>query len=536
MNRRDFLKRQAIWFLVPTISSCYLKNYSIPCVIRSSNSRLGHKLRATETASTIDTFENIGTVIVGGGIAGLSAAYHLVQQGKTDFILLDPEIEMGGNSCSGKNQYSSYPLGAHYLPIPSLENHYLIEFLHKVGIIDGFDLKGVPYYKEEYLCQSPQERLLVNHFWQDGMIPDKGLTSNEKQDIIDFFTQMSDYQFMKTSEGEFCFQLPLRNSHFDEPLLALDKITFKQWLIEHHFTSLPLTWYLNYCMRDDYGIDCDEIAALIAIHYFAARRSVSANDGVNSVLTWPEGNHFLARKMRVSLPKQALRNEHICLALDKYEIDSYQLQCFDSKTNRRYTIISKHVILATPQFVNSYLFKGSKLNINKPFVPEYTPWVVATLIVDEQFLQSDEIIHWDNVWMSSKGLGYIYAQHQHLEQVRGPRVLTWYMPVQGLNGKKAREFFQSKSPDYWREFILTDLSLAHSAIRNYVRHIEVQQWGHAMPKPIPGNYSKTQEFQPSKAEQIYFAHSDITGLSLFEEAFEQGRLAALQVQKSIQHG
>ncbi len=536
MNRRSFLKLQTLWFLGPVFFACNIKNRKIPCVLRSSNSRLGHKLRLNEPVSTIAAIEKVSTVIVGGGIAGLSAAYHLVQQGITDFILLDPEKEMGGNSCSGRNQYSSYPLGAHYLPIPSLENHYLIEFLHKAGVIDSFNDKGVPFYKEEYLCQSPQERLLVNHFWQDGMIPDKGLTTHEKQEMVDFFILMSDYQSMKTSEGEFCFQLPIRNSHFDDSLLALDKVTFKQWLIEQRFTSLPITWYLNYCMRDDYSIDCDEISALIAIHYFAARRSVSANEGINSVLTWPEGNHFLARKMMAYLPKQALRNEHICLTLDKYDTDTYQLQCFDAKSNRNYNIISRQVILATPQFVNAYLFKGSKLNINKPFVPEYTPWVVATLIVEEQFLESEEKIHWDNVWMSSKGLGYIYAQHQYLEQVRGPRVLTWYMPLPGLNGKKAREFFQSRSLDYWREFILTDLSLAHSTIRKYVRHIEVQQWGHAMPKPIPGNYSKMKEFQLSTVEQIYFAHSDITGLSLFEEAFEQGRLAALQVQKSIPYG
>ncbi|HZH33365.1 MAG TPA: FAD-dependent oxidoreductase, partial [Pyrinomonadaceae bacterium] len=80
---------------------------------------LGHRLRNTNFKFDIanDRWETAQTVIVGGGVAGLAAAWKLQKAGFEDFVLLELEPAIGGTARSGKSHVSGYPWGAHYLPV-----------------------------------------------------------------------------------------------------------------------------------------------------------------------------------------------------------------------------------------------------------------------------------------------------------------------------------------------------------------------------------------------------------------------------------
>jgi NADPH-dependent 2,4-dienoyl-CoA reductase/sulfur reductase-like enzyme len=66
-----------------------------------------------------ETWERAGVVIVGGGVAGLAAAWRLLRAGFEDFVLLELEPEPGGTARSGSEHgVVPYPCGAHYLPVP----------------------------------------------------------------------------------------------------------------------------------------------------------------------------------------------------------------------------------------------------------------------------------------------------------------------------------------------------------------------------------------------------------------------------------
>src|SRR5262245_2585657 len=58
----------------------------------------GHQLRDRTLAVTPKQTVKIPLVIVGGGVAGLSAAWHLDKRGFHDFVLLEMENDAGGNS------------------------------------------------------------------------------------------------------------------------------------------------------------------------------------------------------------------------------------------------------------------------------------------------------------------------------------------------------------------------------------------------------------------------------------------------------
>ena len=72
-----------------------------------------------------------------------------------------------------------------------------------------------------------------------------------------------------------------------------------------------------------------------------------------------------------------------------------------------------------------------------------------------------------------------------------------------------------------------DLSRAHPDIRACVSRIDIMRLGHAMPRPVPGFLSA-----PGRAamqaghDGVFYAHSDVSGLPLFEEAQYRGVTAA----------
>src|SRR5579864_8209854 len=65
--------------------------------IVGANSELGHALRDGRLPPPTENAQ-AGLVIIGGGIAGLSAAWQLRRKGWNDFLLLELESRPGGNA------------------------------------------------------------------------------------------------------------------------------------------------------------------------------------------------------------------------------------------------------------------------------------------------------------------------------------------------------------------------------------------------------------------------------------------------------
>src|SRR5512132_3659221 len=70
---------------------------------------LGHRLRDRTPFKVPAQKVRIPLVIVGGGMAGLSAAWRLDKAGFRDFTLLEMAAQAGGNSRSGANDVSACP-------------------------------------------------------------------------------------------------------------------------------------------------------------------------------------------------------------------------------------------------------------------------------------------------------------------------------------------------------------------------------------------------------------------------------------------
>ena len=203
---------------------------------------------------------------------------------------------------------------------------------------------------------------------------------------------------------------------------------------------------------------------------------------------------------------------------------------FDTRTNSSIRFRSREVIYALPRFTATYVLDGYELPGTDTFT--YVPWMVANLTVD----RPPEGAAWDNVIYDSLSLGYVVATHQNLRVVPGPSVLTYYLPLTVPNPEVARRWMLERSWNDWVSIILGDLAPAHVGRESLVTQIDIMLWGHAMIRPVPGFlWGEPRRRAADAFGPVRFAHSDMSGLSLFEEAQYRGVRAAEDLMRHMGH-
>lgn len=494
---------------------------AIPGTLGGADFTRGHRLRDGAAFPAPTRELETAIAILGGGVAGLSAAWTLAEAGVTDFRLFELEDSTGGNARSSRNAVSAYPLGAHYLPIPNAEAKGIVRLLERLGVVTGH-VDGKPVFDPYQVVSDPDERLLHLGRWQEGLVPTVGLTPDDQRDLGAFFAAMAAYRDRRDAEGRPAFALPMDYSARDPDLVALDRLSFSAWLDAQGWHAPVLRGHVRYACRDDYGTEPDQVSAWAGIHYFAGRRGVAANVAGDTVLTWAEGNGHLVGRMAARLRKHLACGQIVHRV--RRDGGGVVIDCFDVATGSTSRIRARAAILATPHFVTSRLLPPGETD-TAGF--GYAPWVVANVTVDRPPGGNGFQVAWDNVSWTSRSLGYVVATHQSLAAVSGPTVLTWYLPLSDLPPSEARHELVTRPLGYWQAMVHDDLLQTNPDLEGAIARIDIWRWGHAMIRPVPGFFwggARAAAAEPRPP--FFFAHSDLSGLSLFEEAHYRGTAAA----------
>ena len=501
----------------------------IPGSIKGASSQVGHLIR--ESQQLVPTREkSVSVAIVGSGISGLSAGWWLDRHGFKDFHIFELENKFGGNSQSDGNEISRYPWGAHYLPIPNPNAEFVIELLKEAGVITGKNLKGQYIYKDEFLCHDPKERLFMEGHWQDNLVPGTGLSETENKEIRAFIKMMEGYENRKGSDGKPVFTLPIAHCSQDPLFLKLDDLSMAQFLDSQSLKCKPLRWYVDYCCLDDYGARADKISAWMGIQYFASRTGEAANAESNSVLTWPEGNGWLVNYLQGRIGDR-MTSGALVTSIEVHK-DRAEILSLDVRTKELTKIKCEKVIYAAPRFTAPYVIKDNLNNKRlSPSPMEYDPWMVANITLDSRPGGDGAPLSWDNVSYHTSSLGYIVANHQNLEQPKSETVVTLYWPLVDASPTEERKRALLKSHEEWVQQIAQELEALHPGIESSIRNIDVWIWGHAMARPAPGIIwgSARRTMHESIGKILHFAHSDMSGYSVFEEAQYWGVEAAKKI-------
>ena len=508
-----------------------------------ANAERGHRLRDAMSSSALpppDVQRRASVLVVGAGISGLAAARALMQRGIDDIHVLDLEDVAGGNARGHAIAGMACPLGAHYLPVPGEQAVEVIELLEALGL--RRTEAGQPVYDERTLCHSPQERLYIGGLWHDGLLPPvDALPADQRAGTLAQYRRFAAAVERAGADG--AFSMPTARSRWRFALDELDAITFAAWLDAQGLTAPALRWYLDYCCRDDYGAGAAQVSAWAGLHYFASRHGFHA-PGDNAaerdgVLTWPEGNAWLSRRMAEPL-REHLHTGRVVMRVTENRGD-VSVDAWDATAQRTERWTANGVVLAVPLFIAARLLvTPTDALIKAAAAMRHAPWLVGNLHLAEALDDRPGAPpSWDNVVYDAGAalptLGYVDAMHQSTRSIPGPTVLTTYWALGGNTPeqlKLQRGRLLSESWSAWSEAVLQSLAHVHPDLRGKLRQIDLMRYGHAMSIPVPGARSSSALSALAEPQRrVHFAHTDLSAYSVFEEAMYHGVRAARQAMR-----
>jgi predicted NAD/FAD-dependent oxidoreductase len=505
----------------------------------------GHRLRDLKSGSlpAPALMQRAGALVLGAGISGLAAARALRQSGVDDVHVFELEDTAGGNSRGHVLGGMACPLGAHYLPVPGERAVEVIALLEELGL--RHTEHGQPVYDERHLCHSPQERLFISGQWHEGLLPPVDALPADQRALTQAQYARFSASVRRASEGG-AFSMPTARSAWRPALDALDATTFAQWLDAQGLNAPALRWYLDYCCRDDYGAGAAQVSAWAGIHYFASRHGFHApgesNEERDGVLTWPEGNAWISRRLAAPLAER-LHSGCIALRVSEGRFDT-SVDVWNTRAQQAERWTAPQVVLAVPLFIAARLLEAAPAALTQAAASmRHAPWLVANLQLAQALDDRPGAPpSWDNVVYSAQqtgaaALGYVDAMHQSTRSFPGPAVLTAYWALGGdsaaqLQAQRARLLNDTWST--WAQAVVADLARVHPDLPHKLKQVDLMRYGHAMSIPLPGlRSSAALRALAEPQRRVQFAHSDLSGYSVFEEALYQGHRAGLAAQREM---
>jgi Protoporphyrinogen oxidase len=266
---------------------------------------------------------------------------------------------------------------------------------------------------------------------------------------------------------------------------------------------------IDYACRDDYGARAADVSAWAGLLYFAGRDAEEEGP-----LTWPEGNGWIVRRLLERLGTR-VETGQLTYRVERHGA-GWRVLTVDTEWIADAVIVSAPLLVAT------------RIVSDAPAVGvTYSPWYTANITLDRWPREPGFGVAWDNVIFDSPSLGYVVATHQQLRRHVPRTVWTHYWALADQPADVARRWLLAQDWATLRDRTLTDLSRAHPDIHDCVTRVDVMRLGHAMIRPTPGLLSNPawRALQDANAG-LFYAHSDLSGLPLFEEAQYRGVVAA----------
>ena len=456
----------------------------------------GHLIRDGATLAKPRERRRVPLVIVGGGIAGLSAAWWCERQGMRDFVVLELEAEAGGNARAGRNDIGAFPWGAHYVPVPGKRATLARALFEDLGVLrDGT-------WDERSLCYAPQERLFWRGRWHEGFESFLLDAPAGRAEWSRFSERLAE---LRAGGG---FTVPLSiGAPASSPL---DSVTFSDWLEREGFRSPALRWYADYACRDDYGTRAVDTSAWAGLHYFAAREHEELGP-----LTWPSGNGWIVERPLERVGDRVRTGA----AVRRVTLSGSRAVVRTATAEYR----ADAVIWAAPIFLAAHMVQGFPSTADVT----YAPWLVANCVLDRWPEDHGAPAAWDNTIVGSPGLGYVVSTHQQVARAGDRSVWTYYRSIPGVTPAAARRYLLRTPWHDWADLVLDDLEQAHPDIRSCVSRLDLRRYGHAMARPVPGFLdARWRRTLQSSRGPVWYGHADLGGISIFEEAQDRGVSAA----------
>ena len=531
LSRRRFLGLISSGCGIPLLGTCRQQEHApdlgyIPGRFVNPNPIRGHVIRSHDPSYRLQSTPHarFDAVVVGAGISGLCAAKKLSQAGVDRVLLLEMESQVGGTSIANQEPGAVFPWGAHYIHVPPQEADCIHELLGEIGIIDGYDSRGWPRISAEHLLRWPHERLFMEGQWVDELSPLDLASEREREQFLRFKDAMLKFALYRGSDDRRGFAMPLLYSSSDTVARELDHISMLDYVRSEGWSGQPVDWLIDYACRDDYGGNASQISAWAGIHYFACRNYDyrMQTDYPTDVLTWPEGNGFIAKRLAAFLDNGQIETNAAVIHVSN-QSDGVRVAYVDLDSGTHRLVHARAVVYAGKLHAAPYVVRDighdQRQSMSEPI---YCPWLVAAVKVTRT--PEGFGAHWENILHDSQSVGYLNPDHQKAKKTN--KVLLYYLPLceDALN---MRRKLLAMDHQYWARLIVSDLQSAHPDLNELIEAVDIYRWGHGMIRPSPGLiWGENSKRRRQPAGSVFFATCDATGLPLFEEAVFNGYRAA----------
>ena len=499
MNRRKFLAGLASIPALPLLlQSCdfsaehHNAAFPFPMHLHSDRAR-GHLVFESESFPVGNTLTT-ETLIVGGGVAGLSAAASLPH---SDFLLCELSDRLGGTSAASQYKDLTLAQGAHYdLEYPDYYGAEVLQLLERIDVISHQPWKQTWGFKDrQYII--PHES--KNHCFDHGTLRSDVLKEGEVK-----------RRFLSLIQ-EYGGKMPMPTRLIEGEMRALDQLNFLEFLRQHLAIPSDFERGLDYHMLDDWGGTSKQVSALAGIHYFQCRPYYKE---VNQLFSPPSGNDYFVKKLAGTVATDQLRLNHLVKRIESVG-DRWKATVVDVSNKKLVTVNAKNVIYAGQKHALKHVVPA----YGKFFKDHvYAPWLVLNFVLKKPFA---DFGYWQNEMIVDdiSFLGFINSSSQH-NTLQDKQVLTAYYCLPPESRKyladigKHQNSIVRKTLGYLSAYFGTQLD-------DRVEAVFLNAMGHAMPIPTPHYLFRNRNLETASSN-FAFAGVDHHRLPLLFEAMDSG--------------
>lgn len=449
----------------------------------------GHRLRNSELPKfPTATERNLDFVIVGGGMAALTAAHQLRNE---NYLLLEQYAQTGGNARGDNSRGLWYSWGS----------QYLTDVDGAIGqLLSDMNLKPVKVGREK-------------NAWWDGTHFLTGVDGSGNAIYRDFKrlqTELSPLWKKMGNATMYVSELTPEFQSLDKPLL-----------------STMLTGYSPQFM--------DLIDGFLKASNCGGVNQLSALSGTSLLedLVIPSyllegGNPALTRALANSIekhtPQRMIKKAFVWSVTLK---DNGASVVYQDENQNLHRVNCKHVIIAIPPMVAARLVSNLKVaDRAQMYAFRYGSYLVGNFILSKKVFSGS----FDN-WLPSKYTfpditiaNTVYDKSGHYKKEMG-QVLTVYSPFAA--GSEGRSLLLQGDRDRFSLDLRKQLvGFLGQDFENSLEKVQLTRWGHAMAITGPDYFKRMKKVLAGQTNSYSFAHSSYHGLPAAESAIVGGITAA----------